>query len=183
MVAYKRQVPTPTITYIAVLLPIYPIDHPPPLPNITSTSNMSRLFQPLRVGNIELQNRIVMAPLTRLRASDEHVPLPFVAEYYAQRASVPGTLLISEATLIAPAGAGLDNAPGIWNKDQIEAWKHVTDAVHKKGSFMYMQLWALGRAASAKSLEKDGFGKKVVSASDIPFEGGDKRKLTPMFIP
>ena len=139
---------------------------------------MSNLFKPLRVGNMELQNRIVMAPLTRLRASDQHVPLPFVAEYYAQRASVPGTLLISEATFIAPDGAGLGNAPGIWNQEQIEAWRHVTDAVHKKGSFMYLQLWALGRAATTKALEKDGFGKRVVGASDVAFEGGETRRLT-----
>jgi NADPH2 dehydrogenase len=119
-----------------------------------------------------------MAPLTRLRADDSHVPLPFVAEYYAQRASVPGTLLISEATFIAPEGAGIGNAPGIWSPEQIEAWKNVTDAVHKKGSFIYCQLWALGRAASQQALEKDGFGKKVVSASDIAFEGGEKRMST-----
>ena len=134
---------------------------------------MSKLFQPLKVGGVELSNRIVMAPLTRLRADDSHVPLPFVAEYYAQRGSVPGTLLISEATLIAPEAAGLGNAPGIWSADQIAGWKPVTEAVHKSGSFIYMQLWALGRAANGKNLYKE-FGKKVVSASDIPFDGGDK---------
>jgi NADPH2 dehydrogenase len=114
-----------------------------------------------------------MAPLTRFRADDNHVPLPFVAEYYAQRASVPGTLLITEATFIAPEASGYGNVPGIWNADQIAAWKKVTAAVHKKGSFIYLQLWALGRAASAKVLEKE-FGKKVTSASDISFKGGDK---------
>ncbi|KAG0647820.1 Chanoclavine-I aldehyde reductase fgaOx3 [Hyphodiscus hymeniophilus] len=134
---------------------------------------MSRLFQPLKVGNVELQHRVVMAPLTRFRADDSHVPLPIVKEYYAQRASVPGTLLISEATFIAPPAAGYANAPGIWSKEQIEGWKQVTEAVHKKGSFMYLQLWALGRAASAEVMEKE-FGRKVVSASDIPFEGGSK---------
>jgi NADPH2 dehydrogenase len=132
---------------------------------------MSKLFQPLKVGKIELQNRIVMAPLTRLRADGDHVPLPFVAEYYAQRASVPGTLLITEATFIAPAAAGYGNVPGIWTAEQIAGWKPVTDAVHKKGSFIYLQLWALGRAADPENLKKE-FGKKVVSASDIPFEGG-----------
>ena len=116
-----------------------------------------------------------MAPLTRFRADDFHVPLPFVAEYYAQRASVPGTLLITEATFIAPAAAGLGNVPGIWNADQVAAWKKVTDAVHTKGSFIYMQLWALGRAASSKSLKRE-FGKKVKGASDVAFEGGDKRE-------
>jgi NADPH2 dehydrogenase len=114
-----------------------------------------------------------MAPLTRLRADDAHVPLPFVAEYYAQRASVPGTLLLSEATFIAPHGGGLGNVPGIWNSEQIAAWKTVTSAVHAKGSFMFLQLWAMGRAGSAESLDKE-FGLTVPSASDIAFEGGDK---------
>jgi NADPH2 dehydrogenase len=136
---------------------------------------MSKLFQPLKVGKVELQHRIIMAPLTRFRADDAHVPLPFVAEYYAQRASVPGTLLVTEATFIAPEAAGYGNVPGIWNKDQIVAWKKVTDAVHEKGSFIYMQLWALGRAADAKSLKRE-FGKTVKGASDISFEGGAKRK-------
>jgi NADPH2 dehydrogenase len=110
----------------------------------------SRLFEPLKLGNINLENRIVMSPLTRFRADDEHVPLPFVAEYYAQRASVLGTLLITEATYISPGHGGYPNAPGIYNKLQIEAWKIVTNAVHKKGSFIYLQLWALGRAAGNK---------------------------------
>lgn len=133
----------------------------------------SKLFQPLKLGNVELSNRIVMAPLTRFRADDDHVPLPFVAEYYAQRASYPGTLLITEATFIAPQAGGYANAPGIWNKAQIEAWRKVADAVHKKGSFIYMQLWALGRASDPTQLKKElGEDAKVVGASDVPFEGG-----------
>jgi len=73
----------------------------------------SKLYQPLRVGNVELQHRIVMGPMTRFRANDSHVSLPFVIEYYAQRASVPGTLLIIEATFIAPKASEYDNVPGI----------------------------------------------------------------------
>jgi NADPH2 dehydrogenase len=110
----------------------------------------SRLFKPLKLGNINLRHRIVMSPLTRFRADDEHVPLPFVAEYYAQRASVPGTLLITEATYISPEHSGYPNAPGIYNDTQIEAWKTVTNAVHEKGSYIVAQLWALGRAAGNK---------------------------------
>lgn len=105
------------------------------------------LFTPLKIGNITLQNRVVLAPLTRLRASDEHVPLPFVADYYSQRGSTPGTLLISEATFIRPEAGGMKNVPGIWNQAQIDGWKVVTDAVHAKKSFIFLQLWALGRAA------------------------------------
>jgi NADPH2 dehydrogenase len=131
---------------------------------------MSKLFQPLKVGSLELSNRIVMAPLTRYRADDSHVPLPYVAEYYAQRASYPGTLLVTEATFIAAKAGGYPAVPGIWNQDQIDGWKKVTDAVHAKGSFIFMQLWALGRAAAAEVLEKEGF--KVKSASNIAFEGG-----------
>ena len=99
-----------------------------------------RLFEPLKLGNINLENRIVMSPLTRFRADDEHVPLSFVAEYYAQRALVLGTLLITEATYILPRHGGYPNAPRIYNKLQIEAWKIVTNAVYKKGSFIYLQL-------------------------------------------
>jgi NADPH2 dehydrogenase len=134
---------------------------------------VSKLFQPLKVGNVELSNRIVMAPLTRYRADENHVPLPFVAEYYAQRASYPGTLLVTEATFIAPQAGGYSHVPGIWSKAQIEGWRKVADAVHKKGSFIYMQLWALGRASNEATLKAElGEDAKVVSASDIPFAGG-----------
>jgi len=133
----------------------------------------SNLFKPLKLGNVQLQNRVVLAPLTRFRADDEHVPLPFVPEYYAQRASVPGTLLITEATFISPQAGGYSNVPGIYNQAQIESWKKVTEAVHAKGSFIYLQLWALGRAADPGQLKKElGDDAKVVSASNIPFEGG-----------
>lgn len=133
----------------------------------------SNLFKPLKLGRVELQNRIALAPLTRFRASDEHVPLPMVAEYYAQRASAPGTILISEATFISPQAGGYANAPGIYSKEQIEGWKVVTKAVHEKQSFIYLQLWALGRASDPSQLKKElGESAKVVSASNIPFEGG-----------
>ena len=86
----------------------------------------SKLFKPLKLGDIQLKNRVAMAPLTRFRADENHVPLPMVAEYYAQRASVPGTLLITEATVIAPfAGMMTPHMPGIWSEEQIAAWKRV----------------------------------------------------------
>jgi len=134
----------------------------------------SKLFKPLKVGNVEIQNRVVLAPLTRCRASDEHVPLPFVADYYAQRGSFPGTLLITEATFIAAKAAGSRNVPCIWNEAQIQGWKHVTDAVHKKGSFIFMQQWALGRSASDEVLKEElGPDAGVKSSSDIPIAGKD----------
>ena len=128
----------------------------------------SKLFTPLKVGRSQLHHRVVMAPLTRFRASDSHVPLPMVAEYYSQRASVPGTLLITEATFISPKTAGYNNVPGIWNDDQIASWKHVTDAVHEKGSYIYLQLWNLGRTPNPEVLKKHGYD--VAAPSPIPYD-------------
>lgn len=139
---------------------------------------MSKLFQPIRLGRAELSNRIALAPLTRFRVDDDHVPLPFVKDYYAQRGSTPGTLLITEATLISPRAGGYDNVPGLWSDAQVARWKEVTDAVHAKGSYIFAQLWALGRVANPAVLAKDGF--ELASASDIPAgEGSPKpRALT-----
>lgn len=123
----------------------------------------SRLFKPLKLGELQLNNRVAMAPLTRFRADENHVPLPMVAEYYAQRASVPGTLLITEATLISQQAGGYANVPGIYTQEQIDSWKRVTEAVHKKGSFIYLQLWALGRVASPAQAEKEGITIKTSS--------------------
>ncbi|KAJ6187191.1 hypothetical protein N7519_002099 [Penicillium mononematosum] len=110
---------------------------------------MTKLFTPLRVGRAELSNRIAMAPMTRFRADDNHTPLPIVKDYYAQRASVPGTLLMTEATFISARAGGYPNAPGIYNDAQIAAWKEVTDAVHAKGSYIYLQLSATPASADA----------------------------------
>jgi NADPH2 dehydrogenase len=127
----------------------------------------SRLFKPLKIGNMELKNRVAMAPLTRFRADDNHVILPMAVEYYGQRASTPGTLLITEATFIANQYGGYPNVPGIYNQEQIDAWKKVTDEVHKKGSFIYMQLWALGRVANKAYAESQGIVVKSASATQL----------------
>lgn len=113
-----------------------------------------------------------MAPLTRYRANDAHVHTGLAVEYYSQRASVPGTLLITEATFISPRAAGYANVPGIWNKDQIAAWKKVTDAVHDKGSYIFCQLWALGRAAEPEILKEEAGEKWFVSSSAVPMTVG-----------
>lgn len=127
----------------------------------------SKLFEPLKIGDVTLKHRIVMAPLTRFRASESHVPLlPMVKDYYVQRACVPGTLLITEATFISPQASGYANVPGLYEPAQLKAWKEITDAVHEKGSFIYCQLWALGRAASKDELAKKGLD--VVSSSAVP---------------
>lgn len=127
----------------------------------------SKLFQPLRLGKIELQHRVVMAPLTRLRADADHVQLPIAKSYYEQRASVPGTLIISEATQISPAQGGLPNGPGIWSEAQIKSWREITDAVHSRGSHIFLQLIALGRTADVATLTKDG-GYELLAPSPIP---------------
>jgi NADPH2 dehydrogenase len=104
--------------------------------------------------------------------------MPFVKEYYEQRGSVPGTLLITEATFISPKAGGYSNAPGIHNAAQIKAWKAVTDAVHAKGSFIYCQLWALGRAAKPETIEAEGFD--VHSSGNLPMaeDAATPRALT-----
>lgn len=127
---------------------------------------MSRLFQPLQVGRAKLSHRIALAPLTRFRVGDDHVPLSYVKDYYSQRGSVPGTLLITEATVVSPRAGGYENVPGLWNDSQVAGWKEVTDAVHANGSFIFAQLWALGRVAKPAKLAKENFD--VISASDIP---------------
>ncbi|OGM40910.1 NADH:flavin oxidoreductase/NADH oxidase family protein [Aspergillus bombycis] len=131
----------------------------------------TQLFEPLRVGNLTLNHRVVMAPLTRLRADEHHVPLPMSTNYYAQRASVPGTLIIAEATLISAAAGGVPHAPGLFTDAQIQAWKKITDAVHAKGSYIYCQLIALGRAADPSTLRKEG-GFEVSAPSAIAMQDG-----------
>ncbi|KAK1053585.1 hypothetical protein LTR74_016266 [Friedmanniomyces endolithicus] len=132
-----------------------------------STPDSSRLFTPLKLGSRELSSRLAMAPLTRFRADDDHVQLPFAKDYYTQRACVPGTLIITEATFISPEAGGYANVPGIYNDAQIKAWKEIVESVHKAGGIIYLQLWALGRAASAEVKTKEGTGD-VVSASEVP---------------
>ncbi|KAK4144576.1 NADH:flavin oxidoreductase [Dichotomopilus funicola] len=111
-----------------------------------------------------------MAPLTRFRATDEHVPVPALAgTYYAQRASsLPGTLLVTEGTFISPTAGGFENVPGIYNAAQIAAWRQVTDAVHAKGGHIFVQLWSLGRAADESVATKEGFVVHSSSAVPIP---------------
>jgi len=132
-----------------------------------SLSNASsRLFSPVALStSISLAHRIVLAPLTRYRSTkNEHVPhADLMTQYYGQRASAKGTLLITEATAIAQKAGGYEHIPGIWSQDQIREWKKVTDAVHAKGSYIYLQLWALGRTANPKTLQLEG-NHDVVSA-------------------
>ncbi|KAJ2918835.1 hypothetical protein MD484_g1623, partial [Candolleomyces efflorescens] len=128
---------------------------------------MPALFSPLKVGTSQLKHRVVLAPMTRFRASAEHVPVVrLMKDHYGQRGAVPGTLLVTEGVFIAPEAGGMACVPGIWNADQIKAWKEITDAVHANGSFIYLQLWALGRAARPEVLAKEG-GYESVAPSAI----------------
>jgi N-ethylmaleimide reductase len=104
---------------------------------------MPTLFDPIALGGIAAPNRIVMAPLTRGRATPDHVPLPRMIDYYRQRASAG--LIISEATGISREGTGWPCAPGIWTDAMVEAWKPVTAAVHDAGGRIVLQLWHMGR--------------------------------------
>ncbi len=119
----------------------------------TATADIVVLFQPIRVGELSLPNRIVMAPLTRNRASEGNVPTKLNATYYAQRASAG--LIISEATQISPEAQGYIATPGIHSSQQIAGWKLVTEAVHAKGGRIVLQLWHVGRISHV-SLQPDG---------------------------
>jgi N-ethylmaleimide reductase len=121
-----------------------------------------RLFTPYRMGDLDLPNRIVMAPLTRMRAqSHDHVPTSLQAEYYAQRASAG--LIIGEATAISPEGFGWADTPGLWTEEQVRGWRRVTDAVHAAGGRIIAQLWHTG-AISHPELRR---GAQPVSASNV----------------
>ncbi|WP_337841284.1 alkene reductase [Rheinheimera sp.] len=104
---------------------------------------MTTLFDPLQLGDLTLKNRIVMAPLTRCRASAGRVPNALMAEYYAQRSSAG--LILTEATSVTPMGVGYPDTPGIWSAEQTQGWKQVTDAVHANHSLIFLQLWHVGR--------------------------------------
>ncbi|HWW26053.1 MAG TPA: alkene reductase [Caulobacter sp.] len=106
---------------------------------------MPTLFDPLRLGDLELPNRVVMAPLTRLRAGPTQIPNALMANYYAQRASAG--LLITEGVPVTPQGVGYQGVPGIWSQAQVEGWKQITKAVHDKGGRIFMQIWHVGRVS------------------------------------
>lgn len=124
--------------------------------------NIQPLLTPIRMGNLHLPNRIVMAPLTRMRAgARDHVPTALQAEYYAQRASAG--LIVSEATAISPDGFGWADTPGIWSAEQVRGWRQVTDAVHAAGGRVIAQLWHTGGIAHP---DVRG-GTTPLSASDV----------------
>src|SRR3954447_2648997 len=121
----------------------------------------TKLFEPYKLGPITLSNRTVMAPLTRNRALAGMVPNPLAVEYYGQRASAG--LLITEASQVSQQGQGYQDTPGIYSKEQVTAWRKVTDRVHERGGHIYIQLWHVGRI-SHNSLQPNSAAPVAPSA-------------------
>ena len=117
------------------------------------SANPISLFSPITIGDLELSNRIIMAPLTRNRAGEDNVPQPMNVEYYRQRSGAG--LIISEGSQISPQGLGYPGTPGIFSDAQVAGWQHVTEAVHKAGGLIFLQLWHVGRI-SHTSLQLNG---------------------------
>lgn len=124
-------------------------------------SNIDTLFRPLTLGNVELPNRIWMAPLTRCRAGLEHLPNTLMAEYYAQRATAG--LIIAEATMAVEHNSAFWQEPGVHSQAQVDGWRVVTDAVHAKGGKIFLQIWHGGRACHPALNE----GRQPVAPSAI----------------
>jgi N-ethylmaleimide reductase len=112
----------------------------------TGGEHMATLFDSLKIGDLTIPNRIIMAPLTRCRAGEDDAPVAANGEYYAQRASAG--LIISEATNVSPRSCAFEHAPGIWTDKQTAGWRNVTAAVHRDGGHIFMQLWHCGRVGA-----------------------------------
>ena len=142
-------------------------------------SGVSKLFDPLQVGDLLLPNRVFMAPLTRSRAGAVRVPNALMAKYYEQRASAG--LIISEATVVTPEGIGYADTPGIWSEEQVEGWAQVTRAVHQAGGRIFLQLWHVGRVSHPLFLD----GGTPVAPSAVAPAGNVSlvRPETPYVVP
>jgi 2,4-dienoyl-CoA reductase-like NADH-dependent reductase (Old Yellow Enzyme family) len=140
---------------------------------------MTSLFDPLKVGDLTLPNRILMAPLTRSRAGHSRVPNGLMAQYYRQRASAG--LILSEATSVTEMGVGYAATPGIWSDEQVAGWRLTTRAVHEAGGRIFLQLWHVGRISHPSFLE----GRRPVAPSAIAPEGNVSlvRPETPFVVP
>ncbi|SNS43677.1 2,4-dienoyl-CoA reductase [Granulicella rosea] len=133
---------------------------------------MAKLLDPIQVGDLSLPNRVIMAPLTRLRGTPDHLPTPIMADYYRQRTSAG--LIISEGTPVSPMGVGYAQVPGIWSQEQTELWKPITAAVHEGGGRIFAQIWHVGRVSHSRFLN----GKLPVGPSAIP-PGGHVNNIRP----
>ena len=136
------------------------------------------LFTPIQLGSYTLPNRIIMAPLTRMRAGSGNIPTEMNATYYAQRASAG--LIIAEATQVSPQGRGYTRSPGIHSPEQVVGWRLVTDAVHTAGGRIFLQLWHAGRtshpalqenSALPVAQERDRYRRACLHARRSPANG------------
>ncbi|BBH53744.1 alkene reductase [Fluviispira sanaruensis] len=124
---------------------------------------MSTLFEPIKMGDLSLNNRIILAPLTRCRANYQRVPNDLMKKYYCQRASFG--MIITEATSVDPLGVGYPRTPGIWSEDQVKAWRNITDAVHEKGGTIVIQLWHVGRISDPYYIGQAPIGPSAIGAN------------------
>ncbi len=144
---------------------------------------MTKLFEPLTIGSLTLPNRIIMAPLTRMRAKQPgNIPQELNAEYYAQRASAG--LIISEATQVSQQGQGYPSTPGIHSPEQVEGWKIVTDAVHQAGGRIFLQLWHVGRISHSSHQPHDSLpvAPSAIAAENSGTYTADWQE-TPILVP
>jgi N-ethylmaleimide reductase len=137
--------------------------------------NFPNLFSRLQLGPYRLQHRVVMAPLTRMRAErSTFAPRPLNAQYHGQRAT-PGGLIIAEASPVLETARGNPATPGIYSDEQIRGWRGVVDAVHAKGGVIFLQLWHVGRV-SHSSFQPDG--RRPVAPSAVPITGDGMLAMT-----
>lgn len=124
------------------------------------------LFKPIKLGNHQLNHRVALAPLTRMR-NVKNVPTDQMIDYYDQRSNQEGSFVITEATFISAKAGGYETAPGIFNEEQISQWSKIFKKIHENKSVVFQQLWQLGWQSIPSALAADGF--KYVSASDEPY--------------
>ena len=136
-----------------------------PVAEPQAAADPEALFQPYRLGDLELRNRLVMSPMTRSRALDGNVPNSLAATYYAQRASAG--LIVTEASQVSPQGVGYIRTPGIHSAEQVAGWKTITDTVHRAGGKIFAQLWHVGRVSHPDFHD----GALPVAPSALPVEG------------
>ncbi len=126
---------------------------------------MPHLLDPIQIGELHLPNRVIMAPLTRLRGTPDHLPTAVMIEYYKQRASAG--MIITEGTPVSPMGVGYAQVPGIWSQEQVELWKPIVAAVHAAGGHILAQIWHVGRVSDSSFLN----GEQPIAPSAIAAPG------------
>ncbi|GME68612.1 unnamed protein product [[Candida] boidinii] len=141
---------------------------------MSSSIAESNLFKPIKIGNVELKNRLVLSPTTRLRSNAEMIPTDIAKQFYSDRSKNNGGLLITEATIFDRQYGFYPNGPGLFNDRQFKAWKQIIDEVHKNGSFFSVQLFLFGRGAIIPAVKAAGFDT-IYGPSAIPMsEEADK---------